>query len=53
MTRSLSNLTLIVVALVVILQLRVHTDLIDSHTAAAPLKYLQNAKQFIVREVLP
>jgi hypothetical protein len=31
----------------------VHTDLIDPETAATPLKYLQKAKHFIVREVLP
>jgi hypothetical protein len=35
------------------LQLCVYTDLVDARTAAAPLKFLQNAKQFIVREVLP
>lgn len=53
MTRSFSNLTFIVEALIVVLQSCVHTDLIDSHTSAAPWKFLQNVKQFIVRELLP
>ena len=52
MTRSLSNLTMFAIVIMVLIQLWVHTDLIDTPTVNC-LRYLRNVKQFIVRELLP